>query len=71
MTIRTFIFCDICNPQGIRNIEYRRRPRERDRNGRRISDGRSWIEGNLSEAKENGWIINPNGQHICPVCQKD
>jgi len=71
MTIRTFIFCDNCNPQGIRTIEYRRSPREVDRNGRRISDGRSWLEGNLSNAIDEGWIANPNNQHICPACQKD
>lgn len=40
MSIRSFIFCDICNPQGIRTIELRRSPRENDRNGRQISDGR-------------------------------
>ena len=70
MTIRTFIFCDICNPQGIRNIEYRRRPRERDRNGRRISDGRSWIEGHLTDAINAGWTVDQQGQHICPACKK-
>jgi len=71
MTLRTFIFCDICNPQGVRSIEQRRSRKELDRNGRRICDGRSWVEGGLSEAKNNGWIAKPNGQHICPICQKN
>lgn len=69
MTTRTFIFCDICNPQGVRTIEFRRGPRKTDRNGRRISDGRSWIEGNLTDATNAGWITDPSGQNICPACQ--
>jgi hypothetical protein len=69
MSIRTFIFCDICNPQGLRSIEFRRHPR-RDRTGRRLSDGRSWVEGNISSAVENGWSINSEGKHICPVCKE-
>ncbi|MEE9327088.1 MAG: hypothetical protein V3U71_07305 [Cocleimonas sp.] len=70
MSIRTFIFCDICNPQGIRTIEFRRSPREGNRNGRRLCDGRFWFEGNLSAAIESGWIDIPEGQHICPNCKK-
>jgi len=68
MSIRTFIFCDICNPQGLRSIEFRRRPRDA-RTGRRLSDGRSWIEGSMSAAVENGWSINLDGKHICPACK--
>ncbi len=68
MSIRTFIFCDICNPQCIRSIEFRRSPREDERTGRRISDGRIWFDGNLAEATENGWSTNVNGQHVCPTC---
>ncbi len=70
MSIRTFIFCDICNPQGIRTIEFRRSPREDDRNGRRLSDGRFWFDGSLSTAIENGWSVAATGQHICPSCKK-
>ena len=69
MSIRTFIFCDICNPQALRSIEFRRRPREEDRNGRRLSDGRAWLEGSLSNAHEQGWIAKADGRHICPACQ--
>jgi len=69
MSIRTFIFCDICNPQGIRSIEFRRKPREDERTGRRISDGRVWFDGTLAEAIDNGWTAKVNGQHICPACQ--
>ncbi len=70
MTIRTFIFCDICNPQALRSVEFRRSPRENERNGRRLSDGRAWFDGELSQAVYNGWSIDNEGQHICPTCQK-
>ena len=70
MSIRTFIFCDICNPQAIRAIEFRRASREHERSGRRLSDGRIWFDGSLDEAIDKGWICNEQGQHICPVCQK-
>ncbi len=71
MSIRTFIFCDICNPQGIRTIEFRRSPREDERNGRRLCDARFWIEGSLINAIESGWTNTPTGQHICPSCKKN
>jgi len=69
MTIRTFIFCDICNPQALRSVEFRRSPRENERNGRRLSDGRAWFDGDLSHAIDIGWSINSEGQHICPACR--
>lgn len=68
MTIRTFIFCDICNPQCVRSIEFRRAPRNSERGGRRISDGRSWFEGSLSNAASQGWLITDTN-HICPACR--
>ena len=70
MSIRTFIFCDICNPQGLRSIEFRRSPRTSDREGRRISDGRAWFDGDMSHAIENGWSTDKEGQHICPSCKE-
>ncbi len=70
MTIRKFIFCDICNPQCLRTIEFRRAPRENQRTGRRISDGRAWFEGELAGALKAGWICNTDGKHICPVCKR-
>lgn len=70
MTIRTFIFCDICNPQGVRMIEYRRATRIGARPGRRMSDGRSWLEAsNEYMIDKSGWIRTPDGLHICPACQ--
>lgn len=69
MSIRTFIFCDICNPQGLRSVEFRRSPRENERNGRRLCDGRSWFDGKLSDALKQGWMVDSDQQHICPVCQ--
>jgi hypothetical protein len=69
MTIRSFIFCDFCNPMAMRLVEVRRSGNLREeRLGRRISDGRMWFEGSLSEASELGWEVNDMGQHICPVC---
>ncbi len=72
MSIRTFIFCDICNPQGLRSIEFRRAPRVNDRGGRRVSDGRAWYEGSIYEAiKSAGWVVGKEGEHICPTCQNN
>ena len=72
MAIRQFIFCDTCNPQGLRSIEFRRAPREDERGGRRILDGRAWFEGNVNEAvSEAGWIVTADGRHLCPNCQKN
>jgi len=68
MTIRTFIFCDICNPQCVRSIEFRRAPRDGERSGRRISDGRAWFEGSVNLAVSQGWLITENS-HICPACR--
>ncbi len=70
MSIRTFIFCDICNPQALRSIEFRRLTRKGIRTGRRISDGRAWYEGSVEQAIEKaGWQRSGDGRHICPVCQ--
>jgi hypothetical protein len=69
MSIRKFIFCDICNPQALRSIEFRRSSRKNGRSGRRISDGRAWIEGELAHAIKNGWSSTSDGQHVCPTCQ--
>lgn len=71
MSIRKFVFCDICNPLGLRSVEFRRAPRPDQRNGRRISDNRAWYEGEVAEAiKLAGWI-SFEGKHICPICQKN
>jgi len=70
MSIRTFIFCDICNPQALRSIEFRRATRLDQRPGRRICDGRSWLEADLEDAVEKaGWQYTKDGRHICPSCQ--
>ena len=58
MSIRKIICCDICNPQGLRSIEFRRAPRENERNGRRVSDGRSWYEGEIVEAVAESQLDN-------------
>lgn len=59
--IRTFIFCDRCNPMGIRIISNKSDPT------RRISDERAWFEGTTDEAKKEGWIISIS-KHTCPCC---
>lgn len=67
--LRVIIFCDICNPQGIRYIEQKRSTQRGDVEGRRITDGRAWYEGSLEEAIELGWL-HESGQHICPRCKE-
>lgn len=68
--IRLIIFCDRCNPQGIRYIEQNRNIHRSDVGGRRISDGRAWFEGPLDEALKNGWTQPQEAVHICPRCQQ-
>jgi hypothetical protein len=67
MARRSFIFCDICNPQAVREVEMRRAS-GRDGKGRRISDGRVWFDGTDREARDAGWVATDDGQHICPAC---
>ncbi|MFQ3236052.1 MAG: hypothetical protein ACI9C4_001616 [Paraglaciecola sp.] len=67
--LRAFIFCDICNRQGLRYIEQNRSSQRGDEGGRRVTDGRSWYEGTLQEALNVGWV-DDDGQHICPHCHQ-
>ncbi len=70
MSIRTFIFCDICNTSGIRMPNDRRsKPRENG-SGRRITDARAWFEGSVAEAVAAGWQVDTEGRHVCNTCQK-
>jgi len=61
--IRTFIFCDRCNPSGVRIIYNKDEPK------RRYTDERYWFEGTIEEAKKEGWKIGQNS-HTCPRCVK-
>lgn len=67
MARRSFVFCDICNPLAIREVELRRAT-GRTGNGRRYTDGRMWFDGSDQEALAAGWIPTDDGQHICPAC---
>ncbi len=67
--LRVIIFCDICNPQGIRSIEQTRSVLRGDKEGRRLIDDRSWFEGSLEEALKAGWK-EKGSEHICPRCQE-
>ncbi|MDC9725011.1 MAG: hypothetical protein PSN44_03705 [Gammaproteobacteria bacterium] len=67
--LRVIIFCDICNPQGVRYIEQNRSTQRGDVEGRRITDGRSWFEGSLESALDHGWVYE-SSEHICPRCQE-
>jgi hypothetical protein len=69
MSIRKIIFCDICNPRGLKTVELRRVYRENENIGRRITEGRAWIEGEVSDAVENGWLCTSDDRHICPSCR--
>ncbi|WP_126454971.1 hypothetical protein [Sulfuriflexus mobilis] len=64
MSIRTFIFCDVCNPQAIRSIH------NADHFGRRISDGRAWYEGPIHEASKLGWVVTHEDHNVCPDCHQ-
>ena len=68
MARRSFIFCDICNPLSVREVEMRRATSSRNGNGRRITDGRAWFDGTDAEAKTAGWVDSGDGQYICPAC---
>ncbi len=61
MAIRTFIFCDRCNPQCIRTIS------SLSDFKRRNSDDRSWFGGSIQGALKEGWK-SLNNKHLCPRC---
>lgn len=67
MARRSFIFCDICNPLAVREVELRRAS-GRAGKGRRLMDGRTWFDGSDKEALDAGWVPTDDGQHICPAC---
>lgn len=70
MVTRRFIFCDLCNPQGVRIPEQRRNARRDARDGRRVTDGRMWFDGDINEAvADYGWLVTEEGRHICPYCR--
>jgi hypothetical protein len=70
MSVRKVIFCDMCNPRGLKTVELRRgRFRKNGSDGRRLTENRAWIEGEISDAVDNGWLCTPDNQHICPVCR--
>ena len=66
--LRVIVFCDVCNPQGIRYIEQQHNSEDGDEGWRRITDGRAWYEGSLTEAEQTGWVIDDD-KHICPKCE--
>ena len=71
MTIRTFIFCDICNQRGIRTPEMRQGShRDSEHRGRRVTDSRAWYEGEVKDAIAAGWQIDLQGRHVCPRCHQ-
>lgn len=64
MTIRTLIFCDVCNPLGLRT--------ENDGflKNRRETDFRTWYEGGEKDAEKSGWTKTAGGRNLCPKCQQ-
>lgn len=64
MAVRTFVFCDACNPQGFRAIN------SGNDFGRREADDRAWFEGSLFEAQYNGWVTTAEGHNLCPKCHE-
>jgi hypothetical protein len=68
MSTRTFLSCDICNPQGVRYTE-QRRVLKRSNPGGRSTDGRAWYDGDVKKAiAYHGWKIIGLGKHACPRC---
>lgn len=65
MSIRTIIFCDHCNPLGLRTIN------DRFTKNRRLGDYRTWYEGNLEEAHDAGWRKSVSGHDLCPKCYEN
>jgi hypothetical protein len=68
VSVRTFVFCDVCNSQGLRCVEQRRGLHRVQGAGRRITDDRAWLEGDLTAALDHGWRVTPDGRHLCPRC---
>lgn len=69
MSTRSFIFCDVCNPKGIRCLEIRRRARRGHGLRRRWRDERAWIEASPEVAvAEHGWVITTQNACVCPDC---
>ena len=66
MSIRQFIFCDVCNPMAVRQIEERRAALRSG--GRRRTDDRAWVEGSRSHATEQGWVATAEGMDVCGRC---
>lgn len=71
MSLRSFIFCDFCNPDGVRTVDHRRRGPRPFAAGRRRDDGRAWIEAGEAEAvRAYGWARTAAGGHLCPQCRQ-
>ncbi len=67
--LQSVVFCDRCNPQGVRLIENRREGYRSDQSGRRLTDGREWIDYSSPEALlEQNWVLAEDGKHYCPQC---
>jgi len=67
MSVKTFTFCDICNPHCQITTDRREQPRD-EGSGRRGSDDCSWFEGFPDDSTEDGWIVTSKGKHVCPRC---
>lgn len=68
MSMKTFIFCDLCNPLCLHQMDRREQSREGIAAGRRFTDNYSWLEGGIDESTQNGWMVTSNNKHICPRC---
>lgn len=69
MSLKTFVFCDLCNPLCIHQVDRREQGREGIASaGRRFTDNYSWVEGEPGEIADSGWIVTSNNKHICPRC---
>lgn len=67
MGIRTFIFCDRCNPEGNHNI-YVDDSHDKRNSGKRSTDKCNVYEGRLDDAIQLGWQLSEQGDILCPHC---
>jgi len=66
MSVRQFVFCDVCNTTGIRQVEERRSHLRAG--GRRRNDDRAWVEGCRDAAGEQGWVVDVQDRDVCDRC---
>ena len=69
MSIKSIMFCDLCNQAGVRAVDRRISAEGSRLYGRRLHDGRSSVVYQPGDPMPEGWICDEAGQyHVCPLC---